>query len=258
MVGEEPGDPDDPGTAPRDEGTWSDMGGERTAEDVLAARISAAVRGLAAQDSLQSTLDSTVTSAVAMVDGCSAAGVTLVERDGEVTTPAASDGVAGRGDVLQYELGEGPCLDAVRHAEVVTTDDLADDARWRRWGAAVVDELGVRSMLCVQLFTSDSRHGALNLYAREPRAFTDESRAVATTFAAVAAAALGAARTEERLGSRVQTRTIVGQAQGVLMERHGIGAQQAIDLLATVAAERGATVVELAHELLADVGARTS
>ncbi|GII98903.1 GAF domain-containing protein [Sediminihabitans luteus] len=227
---------------------------ERTAEQTddlgLHGVLARSVRALADEPSLQQTLDRTVELAVAMIDGCASAGVSLVVRRGSIETPAASDGVAARGDQLQYELDEGPCLDAIRRAEVVATPDLSDDPRWARWGSRVVDELGVRSMLCVQLFTTDARHGALNLYGTEPGAFSEDVYPLATTFAAVAAAALDAARTEEQLSSAVQTRTIIGQAQGIMMERYGVSAAQAFSVLSRLSQDGNVKLAEIARRVV--------
>ncbi|ROS73301.1 GAF and ANTAR domain-containing protein [Cellulomonas sp. PhB143] len=212
--------------------------------------IAQSVRTLADEPSLEQTLARTAELAVALVDGCDAAGISFVARGGRIETPAATDDVARRGDELQYALGEGPCLDAVRDAEVVSAPDLADDPRWSRWGSRVVEELGVRSMLCVQLFTTETRHGALNLYATEPHAFPEGDYYLATTFAAVAAAAVAAARTEEQLESAVQTRTIIGQAQGLMMERYKISATQAFSVLSRLSQEGNVRLADVARRVV--------
>ena len=68
------------------------------------------------------------------------------------TTAASSEGVRRR-DTLQYELREGPCLDAIWEAPQIFTGDLRSDTRWPRWAAKVGEEFEVRSMLCTRLFT---------------------------------------------------------------------------------------------------------
>ncbi|WP_286219425.1 ANTAR domain-containing protein [Paraoerskovia sediminicola] len=107
-------------------------------------------------------------------------------------------------------------------------------------------------MLCVQLFTSSTRHGALNLYAREARAFPADDYSLATTFAAVAAAALDAARTEDQLTSAVQTRTVIGQAQGILMERYSISASRAFSVLSRLSQDGNTKLVDLARQVVSD------
>jgi GAF domain-containing protein len=215
-------------------------------EPDAAVLVAEAARTLADEPSLQQTLDRVVELAVSMVDGCESAGIILVSK-GQVATPAFSDPVVARGDEMQYELGEGPCLDAIRDAAVVESADVATDARWPRWAPRAADELGVRSMLCLQLYTSQHAHGALNMYATRPDAFGPEAPHLAATFAAVAAAAIAAARTEEQLQSAVQTRTLIGQAQGIIMERYSLSAARAFAVMSRVSQDANIKLVEVAR-----------
>jgi len=222
-----------------------------TSEDVaFSDRVAAAARLLAVEPSVQETLDGIVELAVSMVPGCAAAGISLITRR-EITTAAATDQAVRLGDEMQYELDEGPCLDAVRSEEVVRSDDVVADSRWPRWGPAVTERLGVRSMLCLQLYTTETKHGALNLYATEPGAFSAADQALAGTFAAVAAAALQAAQTEEQLASAVASRTLIGQAQGVIMERYGLSAPNAFSVLSRISQDSNTKLAVVAEQIVA-------
>jgi len=218
-------------------------------EPSVAGRIAEAARLLADEPTLQQTLDRVVELAVAMVDGCESAGISLVTR-GRIESPAVSDPLVARGDVLQYQLGEGPCLDAIHHEALVESNDIVTDPRWPRWAPAVARELGVRSMLCVQLYTSRDAHGALNMYSTAPDAFAAEAHHLAATFAGVAAAAVAAARTEEQLQSAVQTRTLIGQAQGILMERYTLSGSRAFAVLSRVSQDANIKLVDIAREIV--------
>ena len=55
-----------------------------------------------------------------------------VVQGGEFSTPVAFDDVVRRGDALQYQLHEGPCLDAVRWHETVISRNLSEEARGRQ------------------------------------------------------------------------------------------------------------------------------
>ena len=70
--------------------------------------------------------------AVRIIDGGDHAGICVVQGR-ELSTPVASDDVARRGDALQYQLKEGPCLDAVRWQETVISPKLREEARWPEW-----------------------------------------------------------------------------------------------------------------------------
>ncbi|MFC8922432.1 GAF and ANTAR domain-containing protein [Cellulosimicrobium sp. NPDC057127] len=211
--------------------------------------VADAARALAEEPTLQQTLDRVVELAMTMVPGCEAAGISLVSR-GRIRSVSVSEPFVARGDALQYELGEGPCLDAIRLATVVESPDVAADVRWPRWAPTAVRELGVGSMLGVQLYTSADAHGALNLYARATGAFSEESVHLATTFAAVAAAAISAARTEEQLQSAVRTRTLIGQAQGMIMERYALSEARAFAVMSRVSQDSNVKLVDVAREIV--------
>ncbi|MBD5785963.1 GAF and ANTAR domain-containing protein [Cellulosimicrobium terreum] len=215
----------------------------------LADLVADAARTLADEPTLQQTLDRVVELAVTMVDGCESAGISLVTK-GQIESPAVSDALVARGDALQYELGEGPCLDAVHDHALVESPDVSSDSRWQRWGPQVSGELGVRSMLCVQLYTSQTAHGALNLYSSVPDRFDHDDQQLATTFAAVAAAAISAARIEDQLQSAVQTRTLIGQAQGIVMERYSLTPARAFAVLSRVSQGANVKLVEIAREVV--------
>src|SRR4028119_1889848 len=131
-------------------------------------RLSAVARSLRSEEDVEHTLDKAVALAVELIDGCHEAGVSLVYAKRRIDTPAATSENVRRGDALQYELEEGPCLDAIWDEETVSSPDLANEERWPTWGPRVVEELGIRSMLCFQLFTDRSSLGAPNLHPHQP------------------------------------------------------------------------------------------
>jgi len=195
---------------------------------------SALAVALFAPGTVQGTLQQIVDLAVGAVEGCDAAGIFMV-AGGNIVTTACSDPVVVDLDALQVGAGEGPCLDAVSKGTTHYAEDLADDAHWPVFGAAAT-AAGIRSLLAFPL--TAHRPGALNLYARLPQAFGALDRAKGLIFATLAGIALGAA--EERasedqrftnLKEALQSRELIGQAQGILMERERITAEQAFDVL---------------------------
>lgn len=220
-----------------------------TSDLTVSDRVADAARQLADEPTLDQTLQSIVDLAVEMVEGCSAAGITHV-LGREITTTAATDPGVRIGDRLQYELDEGPCLDAVRDHELVHSPDIVADDRWPRWAPAVEAKIGVKSMLAVQLYTSETTHGALNLYSTEVAAFTPTDISLAASFAAVAAAAMQAAQTEEQLTSAVLSRTVIGQAQGIVMERFDLSAENAFSVLSRLSQDSNTKLVQVAQEIV--------
>ncbi len=215
-------------------------------------RLAAIARDLVNEPDVQRTLQRVVEAAAANLEGQVWASVSLVRQRREVETPASSDDRAARADQLQYDMEQGPCLDAIWEQETFQIDDMTTDEHYPRWTRAVADQTGIRSSLSLQLFTDaeQSSLGALNLYSPEPRAFDDETRGEGLAFAAQAAVALRSAQTEEHLRSAMATRTLIGQAQGILMERLKVTPDQAFAVLSRVSQERNEKLREVARRLV--------
>ena len=86
-------------------------------------------------------------------------------------------------------------------------------------------------MLGTRLHTSDSTIGSLNLYDVRPGAFTGEDRDVAHILGPARRVALAATREQTNLWKAIDARQLIGQAQGILMERFAIDADQAFGVL---------------------------
>jgi len=119
----------------------------------LAARLAQLARELQDEDHAATTADHIAHELADWVGNSSSAGITTVHRRRRVETTAATSEGVRRGDALQYELREWPCLDAIWEAPQIFTGDLRSDTRWPRWAAKVGEEFEVRSMLCTRLFT---------------------------------------------------------------------------------------------------------
>lgn len=192
--------------------------------------------------------------AVATIEGCDYAGIFLVDGD-SVTTPAHTDPIVAEVDILQHRTGEGPCLDAITQGVTIYAEDLGDDDRWSHFGPEAAKR-GMRSLLAVPLL-SDGTLGALNLYARYPRAFGAIDRARGLLLAALAALAFTAAKThegEERRAANLHTaltsRELIGQAQGILMERERVTADEAFDILRRASQHLNRKLREVAQALV--------
>ena len=196
----------------------------------LAHQVSQVARSLQAEPGADRLLQAIVRAAADNVPGADYAGITLVSSRGAVTTPAGTDEVVDRIDALQAETGQGPCLSSAREHKTVRSDDLSVEPRWPEFASRAV-EIGVRSMLCFQLFVKDDSVGALNLYSVEPDVFGDESEDIGLLLAAHSAVALAAAMKEGNLRVALTSRDMIGQAKGILMERHKVGSDAAFQLL---------------------------
>jgi len=158
---------------------------------------------------------------------------------------------------IQVALDEGPCLDSIRHEPTYVCRDSRSDPRWSRWGPAVAD-LGIRSALSIRLQSRNRSLGALNLYAEPADAFGPKDVAIAQNFARHASIALSSAFTEEGMSVAIDARTFIGQAQGILMGRYGINAEQAFEFLRRRSQEERVKLSDIAHDVIDDLNKNRS
>ena len=172
--------------------------------------------------------------AIETIAGCDACGI-LFLKNPERTARAFRNPILADVDSMQIRLGQGPSLDAISQVGTIYAADLADDPRWPTF-APMATEAGVRSLLAIRLSAEPAI--ALGLYAHLPGTFGAPDRAAGLTFATLAGVAVTAAlerdddrRRADNLQEALRSREVIGQAQGILMERERITADQAFDRL---------------------------
>ncbi|MDT0277364.1 GAF and ANTAR domain-containing protein [Blastococcus goldschmidtiae] len=197
---------------------------------------------------VEATLQAIAAAAVATVPHAQECSVSYVIGHAKVEPRASTGELPRHLDRLQQELEQGPCLDAIWEDAVVRVDDIGSDERWPTFGARAAEH-GIHSMLCFQLFVAGDQLGAMNLYARQPHAFDGESEEIGQMFASHAAVALAGAEHEEHLRAGLNSRDLIGQAKGILMERFRLTADQAFGVLSRVSQEKNRKLVDVAREL---------
>jgi len=206
-------------------------------------------RRLQRQTDPQSVIHVIVSAAPGTIPGAEEATVSLVQNRQRVLSAAFTSDRARRFDELQNETRQGPCLDAMYQQQTVRVDDLATDLRWPELNRRATEELGVASMLSVQLFVHANDLGSLNLLARRPHAFTDESERIALLFATHAAIAVADAQDLNHVSTALASRDTISQAKGILMERYKVTAATAFAMLAKVSQETNRKLSEIAETL---------
>ena len=174
--------------------------------------------------------------AVRGIPGAEHASITVVEGTRPPRTPAATDALPYKWDQLQYEHEEGPCLEVIAANGFEVASDLSTEDRWPRFARAMVEQTPARSMLSFRLFVTEENRASLNLYATRPGAFTDESAAAGSMFAAYASMALLAAARHEKaahMTRALDSNREIGVAMGILMANGKLTAQQAFEQLRT-------------------------
>jgi len=208
--------------------------------------------------SMDSLLQTVANLTKSVMRGNPEASVLLLVKD-HPTTVVSTGQLATDLDERQYERGHGPCLHAARTGELTEIPDTRADDRWPDYTPRAVEH-GNLSSLSVPLHIDEKEQitGALNIYARRPDAFDEASRSVATRFAPYAAVAAGnlyayqsARDMAENLQTALESRAVIDQAKGILMERHKLTADQAFQALAQASMHTNRKVRDVADDLVA-------
>ena len=173
-----------------------------------------------------------VEGAVAAISGVQHAAIVVLNGHGQLEIPAAHGDLPPLMVAVQNEIGQGPSLDAVKQTEQILISDAGSDPRWPTFSARV-EQWTVRSVLCTPLALQGEVFGSLSLVSAEPDAFDREAQVMAV-FAAHAALALSGVRQARHLAAKADSRDIIGQAKGILMERHKLTGQQAFQTLVRI------------------------
>jgi hypothetical protein len=197
------------------------------------------------------SLEVITTNAAATIPGITRASISVTSGDGTIETLAPTDPIAAEADQLQYDLGEGPCLDAALTEPVVQVDDLATDQRWPHYGPKAA-ALGMCSQLAFQFRAAPRVRGALNLYADTPQVFDEDARYIAGMYADWAAVLLGWSRHEETMSEALESRTTIGTAIGILMERYQLDANRAFAFLVRTSQTGNIKLRDVAAGVVAD------
>jgi GAF domain-containing protein len=217
---------------------------------VFAQSIASAALSLNQQESVEATLQTIARVMANSVPGFDQIGISTVDKAGHVTTRAHIGTLVVRLDDIQYGLGEGPCVDTLRGDEVVTAPNLGSDRRWPRYVPEAVD-LGVRSQLALRLHLGDgSILGGVNLYSTISDEVSQNALALAALFAAHSAIALGHVQERTQLGEALESRKIIGQATGILMQRYDMDEDRAFAFLVRASNHGNIRLRAVAQELV--------
>lgn len=223
----------------------------------LAMAFAEIARHLYEADNFEGVLERIVDAAVAIVTGCDMASVTVRDH-GAFRTVASTDQKAIEADRAQYEANEGPCLEALEEA-VVHAPALPDE-RWPTLGGRPVQH-GVQAVASYRLaapgsIVNDDLAGSLNAYAYSPEAFGDEALEVGLILASHASSAAQAVREREdlelfgrRLHEALSSRDVIGEANGILMERLKVSPEDAFDVLRRSSQHLNVKLREVAQRL---------
>lgn len=163
----------------------------------------------------------------AEVTGASGAGIMLMGGDLPRGSICTTDDVSALVEHLQFELGEGPCVDACQQNRPVLEPDLAEPAtpRWLAFAGSALDA-GVRAVFGFPMRVGGVRLGALNLYCDRPGPLSDDQYADALAVADVAAEAVVAMQANAEPGRLAQELEAGGDFQYVVHQASGMVSAQ--------------------------------
>lgn len=189
--------------------------------------------------------------AAAEIPGAQYAGITLTRNAKHIETPAATHHWPLLLDKIQQRYLEGPCLTAAWEEQTVHVRDLQTDERFPNYRRDALAETPIRSIMAFQLFIADESLGALNVYSEEPEAFGGEARTLGLIFAAHSSVAWNSARREAQFKRALESRDVIGQAKGMIMERYRVDAVRAFELLRKLSQDSNVPLSKVAADLVA-------
>ncbi|EMD25751.1 GAF and ANTAR domain-containing protein [Amycolatopsis azurea] len=228
----------------------------------LAEQFVELTRLLLAASTPAQVLEQVIDAAYRVVPGADLVSITLRAPDGTFHTPVSTGEIALKLDEVQYRAGTGPCVDAADSGSpgYIRSEDLATEKRWPDFSEAAVRHgyTAILSTVLVPDATPPRLPGALNIYSHRPGALDslaqDTALLLAThgSLALASTTAVGRAELEaSHLRLAVESRDVIGQAKGILMQRRGLTADEAFDLLRRTSQDLNVKLAELARTLAA-------
>jgi hypothetical protein len=224
--------------------------------DALVLALRNAARDLVTHRSmsdLEQTLTQIVAVAVDTVSGVDAGGISMTEN-GHITSRSPTNDDIRKLDDLQAQLHEGPCITAVESPPddgVVLAQDLSrppDADRWPHFAPQAVAH-GYQSLMSTHLSADGGIRAALNLYSHTAKVFDEAARTTAGLFGLQAALLLYGVDHAQHLGQALESRDLIGQAKGILMERFRVNSEQAFRMLVSSSQNTNTKLVAVARWL---------
>jgi GAF domain-containing protein len=209
------------------------------------------------EDTLQRVTDLTVYA----IQGAEFAGLTMI-TEGRKHTAVFTDELAPEVDRTQYESGEGPCIEAFETGKVQTIESTLEEGPWPEFRQAATEH-GIHSTLSLPMMVDRKTVGAMNLYSRQERAFSERDHEFGLLFASQAAIVLAntqaycdAHQLTLRLSEAMSSRSVIEQAKGMLMAAQGCGEDAAFELLVQASQRENLKLRDIAQRIVDEAVAR--
>ena len=190
------------------------------------------------------------------IPGIDHASISLAGKYGLIQTLAATSPIAVRADQLQYDLRQGPSLETASSGPVVQIDELSTDLRWPAYAPQAASVLGLGSQLANRFRVEPHARGSLNLYADQPYMIDLDTRQLAAMFAALVGVAIAWARQDESMRQAVRSHSTIGQAIGIVMERHQLDPDRAFSYLVRISQATNTKARTIAEQIISTTRAK--
>ncbi|HZC53673.1 MAG TPA: GAF and ANTAR domain-containing protein [Mycobacterium sp.] len=198
----------------------------------------------------QALIDRVLRRAIGLVPGAQEAGITVLPHSGRAGPDHFATGsLVDAGTALEDQVGEGPGHDAAEGPRTIRVDDLAADRRWPHY-APQASGLGLCSILVTALPCTHGPRGTLIVCSQERAAFGPAAEQILPNVANRIAIAVAHADMLRHMRRAIDSRTVIGQACGILIERHKIPAEQAFKMLVRASQRNHLKLRDLAGRLV--------
>ena len=192
--------------------------------------IAEAARTLDEPRDLDDTWQTIVDVACNTVPGFDHVGIATLGRTGEIETSAFAGYLVVPLDQVQCGLRQGPCSAVLQGSDAMCVSRLKEERRWPGY-VPVAQEWGVRSQMAVRLYLGKGTLGSLNFYSTISDEVGGDAQAIARQIAIHADIALGRAQEVDAFNEGMQSRKVIGEATGILMQRYDMNEERAFAFL---------------------------
>lgn len=190
--------------------------------------------------------------AVQLIDGCDHASI-MVASNGRFRTVAATDEIAAHVDMLEREVGSGPCVDAIVEEGFQVDSNIEVESQWPDLAKRLLVETPVRGMIGYRILADNRKVGALNVFSDSADALSEQSAdqgAVVASFASVSFMMLSAKDQAETMSRGLDSNREIGKAIGLLMAAHRFTEDEAFDLLRTTSQNLNMKISAVARKVV--------
>ena len=184
-----------------------------------------------------------------------AAGLMLIDADGQLRWASATDQTAQTLEDRQERLAQGPCAVAFSQRLPAAIRNIHTEPDWDKFAQVLVSE-GICAALSVPVELDGGVIGTLDIYAGQPRDWDPSEVAALQAYGGLVASLLSAAvtaqikgRLADQLQAALEHRWLIEQAKGVVMGREQIDAQAAFERLRGAARSSTRRLADVARDV---------